>query len=666
MLRHLLPAASSTSHRSGPRSCRLSLELLEDRMLLSTFYWLGGHGDLWTTAQNWSTTANPFKPPVLAAKAPNATDTLVFDGRSAAASAANLPQISTVSLGALYSGQLVILAPLTVTHELDLGGGTILVPFMPGVLPIIPTFGLLIGGGNKSTFNWSGGKITGTGLTEIGPNTTANIIGPLTKTLQDASIVIENGGTTIWQQGTISLSATALVVNQGLFSVTGNNVLSSSALVPRRRQFVNQGTFVKQGGVGITDMEAAFDNAKTVSVKTGTLYFGGGGTMTGSFDVAASAHVQFGPPQIAGAPFPLIPRTYTFRSQQAAVTGAGDVKVLGGARIDVPGGNIFTFARLELDADGVIEGTGLIVITDFTWAGGRMIDKGITQLMGKSSISNGTPVSLSGRSLINYGNVVRSGSSQILVSQGAEIVNDGGLVRGGGVFDMQSDASIVDTAGDAGPFWNQHNARLIKSKGVKATVQMELINQKGSKVAPKVVFEAKSVLNSGIITIGGGTLVALDSFEQSSGTTTLGGGQLVVGGPVVQDGGTISLENGELGGDTVETEPGAVLSGAGSILGDVVNAGELDPGGVGYAGTISIKSNPAIPSTSGLYAQAGTLNVDVGGTGPGTGFDQLNIAGRATLGGTLNVSLINGFKPTSTGQLSRLSPLRRRRGAFPP
>jgi hypothetical protein len=37
--------------------------------------------------------------------------------------------------------------------------------------------------------------------------------------------------------------------------------------------------------------------------------------------------------------------------------------------------------------------------------------------------------------------------------------------------------------------------------------------------------------------------------------------------------------------------------------------------------------------------------VEIGGTAPGTEYDQLKVNGTATLGGTLNVTLINGFRP---------------------
>jgi hypothetical protein len=64
----------------------------------------------------------------------------------------------------------------------------------------------------------------------------------------------------------------------------------------------------------------------------------------------------------------------------------------------------------------------------------------------------------------------------------------------------------------------------------------------------------------------------------------------------------------------------------------------IEVGGSGAAGLLSI---------SGNYTQtaAGVLDLGVGGANAGTDFDQLAVGGTATLGGTLNVSLINGFEP---------------------
>ena len=64
----------------------------------------------------------------------------------------------------------------------------------------------------------------------------------------------------------------------------------------------------------------------------------------------------------------------------------------------------------------------------------------------------------------------------------------------------------------------------------------------------------------------------------------------------------------------------------------------MDPGG-SLAGIVAIGSN---------YTQsaAGRLNLQLGGLLPGSQFDKLDIVGGATLGGTLSLSLINGFSPS--------------------
>ena len=81
---------------------------------------------------------------------------------------------------------------------------------------------------------------------------------------------------------------------------------------------------------------------------------------------------------------------------------------------------------------------------------------------------------------------------------------------------------------------------------------------------------------------------------------------------------------------------GGAISGTGTIYGNLTNAGEMDLG-----------SSPGTLTVYGNYTQtaAGALSLKVGGTVAGSQFDQLNIADTATLGGTLNVSLINGFGP---------------------
>ena len=78
------------------------------------------------------------------------------------------------------------------------------------------------------------------------------------------------------------------------------------------------------------------------------------------------------------------------------------------------------------------------------------------------------------------------------------------------------------------------------------------------------------------------------------------------------------------------------------VTGDVTNTGgSVAPGTAAAAGAISISG-----SGLGIYSQSatGAYNVKIGGTAAGQ-FDTLAMSGAATLGGPLNVSLINAFSP---------------------
>src|SRR5262249_8664210 len=47
-----------------------------------------------------------------------------------------------------------------------------------------------------------------------------------------------------------------------------------------------------------------------------------------------------------------------------------------------------------------------------------------------------------------------------------------------------------------------------------------------------------------------------------------------------------------------------------------------------------------------VQGSAGTLDISIGGTMAGQQYDQVNVTSSASLGGTLNVTLVNNFTPT--------------------
>ena len=122
----------------------------------------------------------------------------------------------------------------------------------------------------------------------------------------------------------------------------------------------------------------------------------------------------------------------------------------------------------------------------------------------------------------------------------------------------------------------------------------------------------------------------------TSGIKTTGGNVSVSGNASVGSGTTLSVVNALTVGGTL-TNSGTV-QGTGTIVNNFSNAGIIAPG-----------LSPGILNITGTFANTGSMNIEIGGTaGPGVnpnGNDELLVSGTAVIGGTLNVTLTNGFTP---------------------
>ena len=98
--------------------------------------------------------------------------------------------------------------------------------------------------------------------------------------------------------------------------------------------------------------------------------------------------------------------------------------------------------------------------------------------------------------------------------------------------------------------------------------------------------------------------------------------------------GTLTSTGAINGGGLLDLSRFTTFTGTGDLTVDVLNNGRISPG-----------SSPGVFSVHGNYAHGsdGTLDIEIGGRQPGTGMDRVNITGAATLGGTLNVSVLPGF-----------------------
>ncbi len=135
--------------------------------------------------------------------------------------------------------------------------------------------------------------------------------------------------------------------------------------------------------------------------------------------------------------------------------------------------------------------------------------------------------------------------------------------------------------------------------------------------------------------------LSIDQGAPLGADLTLNADQMleVAGSVFIGSRGTLTLDSGVLdGGDEVLIEDGATVMGAGTVRSPVFveNNGKLRPG-----------LSPGELLIEGPFAQtgSGSLFIEVGGLVPATGHDLLTVTGAADLGGTLEISLINGFLP---------------------
>ncbi|MFN8344324.1 MAG: choice-of-anchor D domain-containing protein [Spirosomataceae bacterium] len=71
--------------------------------------------------------------------------------------------------------------------------------------------------------------------------------------------------------------------------------------------------------------------------------------------------------------------------------------------------------------------------------------------------------------------------------------------------------------------------------------------------------------------------------------------------------------------------------------------------------TVAPGNSPGCLTFSNGYTNSGTLSIELGGTTACTQYDRLNVTGTATLGGTLDVSLINSYTGANGHQLTIIS-----------
>jgi fibronectin-binding autotransporter adhesin len=472
-----------------------------------------------------------------------------------------------------------------------------------------PTGASVTGGGLtlNQGLNWTGGDL----ITEVilTANNIGTISGPDFKKLDGA---IHNHGNLSLDSGILHLANAAKLNNAGTFSAQKGTRIQGMVCCQTPPEVNNFGTFHVSslfplpGADTVTIDNASFNAAGDVAVSGGVL------------------ELRWAPGTIAAG---------------TSFVGDGKVRVTNKAAIEMAGSfNVGPETEFELDScsetcnrpsltgTGTMQGGG-----KFLWAGGY-VGTGLSGATDKLTIAEGSKMALTGQAPKQLlGTIVNRGAASF-VSKAAPAPATGPLVFGTNgrfvnvatfnVGDRVAFQSGIGCCGDG-------SADLVNLG--KLAMPKSLVPSTGSITIDSLVFE-----NRGTVELASGTLRLgrLGGYNQLSGSTRLTGGKVESSGQLVK------LVGGSLGG-------------TGTITANVQNlAGTIAPGAPGTAGSTGILK------IAGNYTHSGgssVLKVDLKGTTPGSGFDQLQVTGQALVDwGTLDLDTATGFAPGTSTKLKVL------------
>jgi fibronectin-binding autotransporter adhesin len=476
------------------------------------------------------------------------------------------------------------------------------------------------------TLNGSGG-ITNTGVLEAaggllhvtgGPFT--NFSGStLTGGTYSASTTLEidelgsSGGEITTNAANIILSGPASAfIDAGGRDVTtrlATNAAAGSFTISAGRNFTTAGNFDNLGTLGV-------GTGSKFNVNGNLLNFSGTTLTGGTYNVGGT--LQFNGANIAtNAAIVTLTGASSQIVNQSGANGLTSFAVNASTgHFTVAGGRVFrTAGAFTNDGSLTTTGTG----SQFTTGSAHFTNSGtLTSAGGDSEVATGTGA------FTNTGTVtVASGSTFGL---GGSFTNFSGTILSGGIYNVIGTmefpgAQIVTNA--ANIVLTGSGSRILNSSNSANALANFSTNASAgsfSLLGGRALTTIGGFSNAGTLDIGSGstfTLGGLGKFTQTAGKLT-DDGTLATGGSVIVSGGS--------------------LFGKGVIRGTLQSSGVITPG--------DSAATTGILTDSGAYKEnaGGSLDISIAGTTPGSGFDQLNST-TASLGGTLNVKLINGFVP---------------------
>ena len=282
----------------------------------------------------------------------------------------------------------------------------------------------------------------------------------------------------------------------------------------------------------------------------------------------------------------------------------------------------------------------------------------------------GAFVTLGANQTINVTNTATVDADGLLWLQGGSFDAVAGTTNNG---EIQLDGTTAQLSGGT-----VVNSGLIHGNGrIAATLNNSTAGELRVLSGQRIVVEGAGSTNSGQINLLGGIVEIDQPFINLAAGQITGRGTLDVGGAGLTNNGHVALSSGisdifgDLTNDTGSASIGITVSGNADVTfwDDVQNTsgrfqvssgssatffGTLAGAGITGIGDVFVEADVTPGASPGLQNFGGNvhfgaiarLETELAGTMAGSQFDQVNIAGAATLDGVLDVVLINAFFPT--------------------
>ncbi|HEV7927594.1 MAG TPA: hypothetical protein VGR14_19740, partial [Verrucomicrobiae bacterium] len=504
------------------------------------------------------------------------------------------------------------------------------------------------------TFNWSGGTLSGIGMT-IASSGALNITGNVNmySPLTNAGTVTMSGPANLGMLNNHTANYTGSVYNQAgaLWNIQTNAGISGQSGYGYE-YFNNAGNLLKSLGANTANMSVSFTNTLTgtVSNLAGTISFNQGGVLVGVYDTAANTTIEFAsgnftvdisPGITGGGICEFAGSTLTLNEDSPAnLVLAGGSLILGPAFQNLGAITNLTLSGSTLAGTNTV--TGTLTCDAATLAGPLTIESG-----GMLNIAGS--VNLYGL-LTNAGTVTMTGNGNLGMLNNHSASYSGSVYNlAGALWNIQTNAGLSGQSGYGYEYFN-NAGNVLKSLGADtANISVSFTNTASgtvSNLAGTLSFNAGGVLTgdydvaadaiiyfaSGSFSVGVSPVITGAGLCEFTGSTLTLRQDVVPNLPVT--GGSLVLGPGfqNMGAITNLTLEGSTLAGTNTVTGALT----LDTGTI--PGPLTIESGAM-------------LNI----VGNVTLYSVLTNAGTVTMTGSANLGMLNNHTPSYTGSVYNLA-----------